>query len=186
MDGFDPRDSENELAKKSAAIFGRVKKLEMQPSPYMKTRVLAQFREKRTKSLRLRFWQVLAVGSGLLAAGLVFVMFAGPTGNGLGHYGAVVDRQIAIRLDLSAESPQVAYVEVQLPDGVHFYSKSYPEFASLRTLTLDRPAGSSQSLPIVVLSNQAGVKDVVVKFLGSDKQVIAVRNLKIKFDRRTA
>lgn len=180
---------DKELELRTAAALGKLRGLDLRPSPYMKTRVMALYREKQRKSQQIRFWRVFSALSGSIAAAVIVLALSplNPFSASNGYYGATVNRQIAIRLDLSAESEQVAYVEVTLPNGVEFYSKRFPELASQRMLTLPKPQGAGESLPIVVLSNQAGIKDVTVKFLGSDKQILAVRKLKIKFtDTRSA
>jgi|SRR5579885_3196532 len=174
---------ERELREISSAYLAKLRDQRDAPSPYMRTRLLAMIREKKSESRRLRFWRIWGLSGGMAAAALL-VVFAIRASAPASYFGGTVNRDMAIRLDLSAEAPQVAFIEINLPEGVQFFSKSYPELASRRVLLLEKPAGSS--LPIVVRSADSGVRDVKVKFLDSEKRVVAMRTLRIRFAQRAS
>jgi len=164
----------------SKAIFGRVRAHELSPGPYLKTRVLAHQRELNQGSGKLRHWRRLAIGA--LSIALIFAASTLLLGK---RYDALVNQTVAIRLDsssLGSELSQVAFIRIELPAGVQFHSKSYPQISEQPSLTLAwQPGTPLDHIPVLVRATEDGLKTVRVSFLNGDNRVLSSDQIQIRF-----
>jgi hypothetical protein len=159
--------------------FNEARQMDLQPSPYMRTRILAELRERKSLYLTVALWKRLAGGSIALVLGLlIWTSTKKATG-----FEAVVNQPYAVRVEMAElQTELIAGAEISLPDGVYFYSEAYPELKEKRSLDLAWNGSLSQSvLPFVINGSEKGKKDVKIKFFDNQRKVIAERTLNIEF-----
>ena len=109
------RDTQTEMNVRR--VLAEARKAAPEPSPYLKTRVLAELRSRQQES-RLRIWKLFAMTSGAFSVLIVASLFlmAGPSTNG--SYVAKVDDHVLIRVEVEKLQGQgVRFAEVELPQG---------------------------------------------------------------------
>ncbi len=166
--------------KLSQALFSQIAELELSPGPFLKTRILAHQKEIDSKKIRIAWWKKSAIGAFSLA-----ILFAFSSLFLNFKYEALVNQTMAIRIDTKAvgkDLGKVAYVRIELPDGVNFQSKSYPDLAKLNSLTLAWNASQSiDKIPILIRSFQGGTKEVNVSFLDNNSRLLSSEKIHIRF-----
>lgn len=149
---------------------------------FLKTRIFTAYRERQRS--RKKFF----LGTGALATSfcLALVLFANIfiTENKSDQvFLAVVNSPVAIKypLDKIANSQ---FVKVSLGEGVYFRSQQFDRLLD-RSLVLDVSSfiDELQSLPVVVESNEEGVKEVMFEFYDMQKNLIKTDILKVRFQR---
>jgi hypothetical protein len=164
----------------SQAIFARLGAHELSPGSYLKTRVLAHQKELEQGRRKARVWRRLAIGA--LSVAVIFAASTLWVGK---RYDALVDQTVAIRLDsssLGTELSQVAFIRIELPAGVQFHSKSYPEISEQASLTLAwKPGTPLDRIPVLVRATEDGLKTVRVSFLNGESRVVSSDQIKIRF-----
>lgn len=166
------------------ALFAQVRKAEVEVPPYMKARVLAHLRQDQ-KQVRgsLFFWKALSLGSlmSLLFLGIFsFNLYQKSTSDG------ITQQAYVIHIDFNSEDRGlVAKAEIELPKDVHFVSskKQIREERSL-TLPVDIKAVGRGKLPFVVSSSFSGEKDIKVRLLNENNELVREKVLKLKFARQ--
>ncbi len=151
-----------------------------EPSPYLKTRILAEYRSRRQEQ-RIRWWKFLTLGSAAASAMVVAGLFL--ITQPKGAYVAQVDEKVLIRVEVEKlQGTGVKFAEVDLPDGVHFYSEKYPELKDLRSVTLAWNENMDMSrLPVVIQASEAGAKKIRIRFLNNDHALLKEQQVMIKF-----
>jgi len=174
------QDKQLESAKRIVdGAFSQARQMDLQPSPYMKTRILAELRERNSRKSAATLWKRVAAGCFTFGLGaLIWISTMKSTA-----FEAVVNQPYVVRVEMAElQTELIAGAEIALPDGVTFFSENYPELKEKRTLEL---AWNGQLktpvLPFVINGGHKGVKEVKVRFFGSDKKVIAEKILKIDF-----
>ena len=174
MNGPTNKQDQQEIEK----VFDQVRQLSPEASPYLETRVLAQWQGRQPR-LSLSFWKRFALGSSALSVMLLAVavwLLLKPT-----TYAAFVDQQFAVHIELKdLDQSRIAKSRIELPDGVFFEVVNLPELKNQRSLTLRwtrRAIG--QDFPIVLSASEAGMKTVRVQFLDENDSVVAVRTFRI-------
>ncbi|HLE10358.1 MAG: hypothetical protein A2504_04325 [Bdellovibrionales bacterium RIFOXYD12_FULL_39_22] len=153
------------------------------PPPYMKTRILARFREKKQKTGGvLMLWKQIALSGAALAIVIVF---------GLRFFAddfirANLNTPLAVKVEIGElKKANVAYAEIVLPDGVVFYSKKFPELNKESSLVLDwEVAVRNGHLPFIIEGIGEGNKVIVLKFYDLSNRLIAEKTLKVSFDKK--
>lgn len=171
---------ENRDEKQIKALLGRLRDTETaEPSPYLKTRVLARVREEKRKASRVRQWLwgfCGATATGAVAM-IAWIQVSSPT------FKAVAHQPVAVRVDMKdLGGKNIARATVELPEGVQFFSKKFPEIAAKTSLDLP-VAAAPHALPIVIQADEAGMKSVKVRFFNEENRFVAERVLKIQFKR---
>ena len=163
-------------------ILAEARRAAPEPSPYLKTRVLAELRS-RNQERKLRVWKFLALGSGAFSALIVASLFLVSKSAKDGSYVAQVNERVLIRVEVEKLQGQgVKFAEVELPKGVQFYSERYPELKDLRSVTLAWNESMDLSrLPVVIQATEAGSKKIRIRFLGSDHALLKEQQVTIKF-----
>jgi hypothetical protein len=152
----------------------------IQPPPYMKTRILARFRELNRKAGVLMWKKLIFAGAALailVVFGLKIFVYDFTSAN--------IGVPLAVKIEVNElKNSQIAFAEIVLPDGVMFYSQKFPEFREKRSLTLDwEIAVKNGHLPFVIEGGSAGRKVIVVRFFDLENKLIAEKSLKISFEK---
>lgn len=161
-------------------LFSQLREMEVEASPYLKTRVLAHLDEQKKIRRSLLFWKLLSAGS---VMSVVIVGFLA-----LGLYqkapsDGVTKQAYVIHLDFNqADKNLVAHAEVELPQDVHFVSsnKAIQEERKLKLPVQVKEAGRGK-LPFVVTSEFSGEKEIKVRLLNEKDELVREQVLKLKF-----
>jgi hypothetical protein len=170
----------NEQENRIKALFEQARGLTYEPSPYLETRVLAELRERKHRHSSLLFWKQVALAASTACLALfIYVTFF--TGNGA--YNAQVNQAVAVRIELvKTLSSEIALAQIDLPEGVRFYSRRHPELQDQRQLTVAWESLKGKShLPFVVKADTAGIRTVRVSFYDRNHVVVTTKTLKINF-----
>lgn len=162
-------------------IFKTVKDSYFEGSPYMKTRVLAVMREQQRNRKKVFFWQKVAgaISMAALAVVLVVANLDSPK-----YFDANMQEALAVRLPLEEfKGHKVAYAEIELDNGVEFYSQSFPEISEQVRLNVDwnKIVANNYILPIVVKGMEPGTKVVRVKFMDENQNMVDEKVVPIRF-----
>lgn len=145
---------------------------------YLSTRVLAHY-ETQSVHKRLRIWKLLATAFGLSAVVLVsmFTMKSDPS------FQASVFQPHVVRVQVDAmPEGQVVEAQITLPQGVEFYSASFPELSAERQLVMDVSLKDGKLIaPFVVRGHEQGRKKVKIHFLNDKQQVVMEKTVDILF-----
>lgn len=160
-------------------LFARVQKAPLEPSPYMKTRVLAHWRETRSNR-GLLFWKLI---SGISLAGILVLGFTNYQLLQQKKTDGVTQQAYVIHIDFNqSDKEMVAMAEVELPENVHFVSAN-KEVREERKLTLpvSVKALGRGKLPFVVSSENSGEKSIRVRLLNEKNELVREQVLKLTF-----
>jgi hypothetical protein len=174
-------DSKTELHLEGEAkgLFNKARAISLEAPPYMQTRILAELRERQSRSWKLSLWRRLAVSCAAFGMGLLIWVSAFQSS---GIFEAVALKPHVVRVEIKdLESELLAGAEISLPEGVSFYSEAFPELKEKRTLELAWEKGQKPFIPFVIQGDQTGIKEIKVKFLDSNRSVIAEKILKVRF-----
>lgn len=170
----------SEETQKLNSIFGSLRESKIEPSPFLKTRVLARANEGKSLQNSLFFWKAISVGSLFsLAAALIltFNLYKKTQVDGIANQAYV------IHIDFNdADKTSVARAQIELPNDVHFVSKS-GKMRDQRSLTLPvavKTLGKGK-LPFVVSADVAGDKEIKVRLLDQNDKVVREQVMKLKF-----
>lgn len=166
-------------AAKVEDIFKEMRGLAPRPNPFLATRVLAIAKERK-KAKRSPLGLGFLLGSASMA-GLALLAFFLLTP---GSYNGVVGQQMAIWVDTrDVKKTEVAFVQIVLPNGVHFEADGMPELRELRQLTVAW-SEETKSLPFVIQSGEEGTRAVEIRYLNSKKEIVKNSTLKIRFKKQ--
>lgn len=166
-------------------LFADLRKVEISAPVFMKTRVLAQLREARSLRSKLFFWKAIST---FAMTALVVVLLVTFNLSRQPSPVVVANQVYVIHIDFNQDDQtRVAQAEVELPEGVQFESKR-PEIRGLRKLKLPVTIGGvgRAKLPFVLSSASAGEKEIQVRLLDSDNQLIRKQVMKFKFAQASA
>lgn len=175
------------LESESRSAFQSMRNAELEPSPFMKSRILARLEEKKSVGWREAWsnawvWRAVSAVAITACAVLIITRTQDTTNSNQGQVYAL--QPYVIHLDLGGEGLRDAQIaEVELPDGVKFVSKAHPEISELRKLQLPVPDSSTgrSRLPFVVRADRVGVQDLKLKILNEKNEVIEERVLSVNF-----
>lgn len=165
--------------KKIESIFREANSAVIEPSPYLKTRVLARLREEKARSQVTRWKWVALFGSAfsmMLVAVVMLSLSESP-------FIANVGKPVLVKVEMeNIRTEDVAFAEIILPEGVYFYSSQFPEMNDRRSLTLDWDSKfASGRLPFVIKSNRAGSGEVLVLLKDRNQIVTGQKKVLIRF-----
>jgi hypothetical protein len=178
---INPFEADEELAQRSRALLAATDP-GLQAPPFLKTRVLAHWREKEARARNLRWWQRVAATSLALSLSLVLWVTL-RSGSSVQSFQATANQPVAVKVEMhELKMAEVAQVEIELPEGVQFFSLKYPDLQSHRKLSLAwNPTLDSASLPFVIQSSLVGKRAVKVRFLNGKNELVTERTLEIEF-----
>ena len=166
--------------KQLSSIFAQVRAIDLEVSPYLKTRVLANLRQSPEQTGRLFFWKSLALAS---LFSVLFLAFVSLNLYQKSRTDGVTQQAYVIHIDFDqADKDVVATAEIELPEDVHFVS-SKKEVREERKLSLpvDVKMAGRGKLPFVVTSDFSGEKEIKVRLLNENDQLVREQVLKLKF-----
>jgi len=178
----DTQDKQNDQALGALRSLGDVG---VQPSPYMKTRVLAKVRAEKSKRPSYLKWLWPSI-SGALAFALLVVLVR-PDFDQQNPAMQVAKYEIGqpymLKVDLRTyEDQEIAQARIRLNDVVAFSSKRHSHIKQLKSLTLQwEQLAGKQYLPIVIEGLQSGDGQVLVEFLNDQGQVVDSTTMDLKF-----
>ncbi len=162
-------------------LFDGVASLRLKPSASFKDKVLQATRMKSAKTASPSFFKMAAVS----ALAFVFGIAGATYLVSRGAFVAAVSQQVAINLDLGSHVKGTqCSVRVELPNGVHFFSKANPEIAQNSSLELPcatQGGALASNFPIVLQGSEEGLKRVSVHFLDGSQQEVSKSVYKIRF-----
>ena len=172
MSDLNQNHSEADRDTRLEALFARALAIPVEAPAFLETRVLAR---------RLFFWRAWALGLGAACCVVVSIAFFS-SGHGI-DLRAGVGTPHVVRVELeNLDKALVANAEIVLPDGVFFYSESFPGIRDRRELKFAWADGKSpHNLPFVIKSDSPGVHLVRVLFRDGNGAVVGERVLKIEF-----
>ncbi len=166
---------------RSRALFAAAREERIEAPLYLQTRVLARLKTQQDQTRRLLRWRMFSLALMIflsLASGLFL-----KSRQENAPFVATVDRPMAVKIELaSATDLKATGIEIMLPEGVSFYSETHTSLAEERSLqlTLD-PSFAGGTLPIVIRSQSHGLKEIKIRFYGSEHELISEKSLTIQF-----
>ena len=159
----------------------------VEASPFLKTRVMARIKESQKRNGALKLWKILSGGLATLSA-VLLVLLVSPLNRHTEDtaLNAQVGKTVVLRIDADdvlMSIQDVTFAEVELPDGMKFESKRFPQVAQQNTLRL-RLENSQQQLgylPIPIRAHSDGIKTVQIRYLNSEYAVVAIRSVPVNF-----
>lgn len=162
------------------SMFLKVGNSQLEPSPFLKTRVLIHVKEGQKHQKTVRFWQFFSASS--FAVMLLIGFYAIHTLNSVKNNG-IANQAYVIHVEFNQDDlSKVAKAEVMLPEEVNFMS-SKGKVHSQRQMTLPvqiKTAGRGK-LPFVVSSSVEGEKNIRVRLLDENDNLVREQVLKFKF-----
>ena len=157
-----------------------------EPSPYMKTRILANVREAEAQKQKAFPWLQLVFGSLAAAALAVVITFqVMPTSQG---EVVALGKPYLVKADLRLlEEADLSYVKVELVGSVQFSSDKFEHIKEMRSLTLswDKLVGK-QYLPVVVKGVEKGESHVKIHFYNDAGEVVKTQDYQLDFTREAS
>ncbi len=169
---------EKENEQRIKTLFQEAQKQPLDSNPFLKTRILAELKLAKEKKRSL-MWKSFAFVSPLVVAAALLIVFFLQSSS----FNAVINQNILVKIEVKEIDPKVAFAEIELPDGVYFHSKLYPDISKKRTLlfVIDESFLGGH-IPIVIKSEKTGSKKLKVNFLNSEQKSVEKRFIKINFD----
>lgn len=178
-------DSNNQLLATEVRRFLKPLKDELpEVSPYLKTRVLARVRESAPErsygfSFRLAFGSIMSLALMISSASYINRIVHKDSAP---NFVAVAQKPTVVKMDLKDLKIAASRAQVELSEGVRFYSQRFPDIKNKNQIDIDWKNQSAPStLPIVVRSETGGNQYVHVKFFNDQDQLVSERVLKIQF-----
>jgi len=164
------------------AAFQKARRIPISPPPFLETRVLAGLRERQHKSRKLVFWQTIAVFSAAFSLFVVSRDWLRSTRE-LAPYRAQIQQATLVSVEVQPlESSQIAFAEIDLPEGVTFFSKAHPELAGQRNLTIPwSPETGKSRFPFAIRGDNTGIQTVYVRFRDNQGTLLVEKALNIRF-----
>ena len=169
----------------SKAALQSLKSLSMEPSPFLKTRVLAQMRERKQSQVGTvhGYIKKYFMHAGLATA-FIFVVTFSFLQNKTVIPTYETGQAYVIRMDIRPyKDSKIAYAEVVLGDErVQFSSSKFAEISAQKKLTVSWDnLVEKQFLPIVIKGMSAGQSKVVVNFYDSENNLVKSQDVNLNF-----
>lgn len=146
--------------------------------PYIKSRVLSTLKSNQ-HARQMKFWKwfgILSPTVSAIAIGVFFV-FSSPV------FEAETNQPVMVKVELKKMSElQVEFAEIELPEGVYFYSSKFPEIRSQRKVRVAANVILSDELPLVIKSEVKGKQTIKVQFLNQSGSKVGEKSILIKFN----
>jgi hypothetical protein len=161
------------------SLFQQARKADFEPSPYMRTRILAQLRDDQKPAARIKIWKLftaISLSALVLVSAYTLNLMSKIESNG------VVTQAYVIHVNFNENDlAQVAKAEVVLPDDVNFVSKGLAQNKRSLKLPIDVKSVGRGKLPFVVTSKTDGEKLIRVRLLDENDNLIREQDLNFKF-----
>ena len=153
---------------------------DLEPSPFMKTRLLAQFKEREQKRKSVFIWKLVSGFSVTACAVLAITLINQPSTDSK----AMADNPYVIHMDFnSGDLKSVTSAEIYLPEKVHFVSGGSQDLKDRKILRLPLKVGQAgrTRLPFVVSSSEIGMQILRVRLYDDNGDLLKEKDLKIRF-----
>jgi hypothetical protein len=113
----------------------------------------------------------------------VVAVFWGVTRSGQDGFAAHMGEHVLVKVEVAQlQDAGVRFAEIELPAGVSFYSERYPELKDKRTVVLAlSDAMKISNLPIVIQSEEAGKKQIKIRFQNAEHETLKEKEVTIRF-----
>ncbi len=177
MNDFPNKEEHDKLQR----LFAQASAVPLDPPPFLATRAAAHGAAMHRSRRQLFFWRFLSAGlASAFAIAFVFASY-GPSSHS-NRLAASVNKPHVVMVKVQ-ELPSLAAAEIELPEGVYFYSESIPGLKERRELKLAWAPGAKPYLPFVVTGDSEGMRQVTVRLRDSDGKVLEERKIEILFRR---
>lgn len=177
----------NQYETQSKDAFRRLRETELEPSPFMQTRIMARLKDHGGARREIVFWRWLSGLTMAACAVLAWVHFSAAPG--IDGSKAIAMQPYVIHVDFGDTRPTGATIaEIELPEGVEFVSKAHPEVAKMRSMRMELPEqveGRSR-MPFVVSAAKSGRQDLKLRILNEKDEVIQERIVSVTFTGKSA
>lgn len=170
-----------------ANAFAIARRTPVAASPFLETRILAELKtrkERHSWSRQLFIWRALAATCAALT--LFVVSRELLPGSGKHTFQAQARQAMVVSVEVqSLESSPIAFAEIDLPEGVSFFSKAHPELAGQRNLMIPwspEPGKALARFPFAIRGEKTGEQLLHVRFRDSSGALVTERALHIKFN----
>ena len=159
-----------------------LKSLSVEPSPFLKTRVLAHAREQRQSKISFfkKYFLIPSITAAL--AILVSISYLQKKDSAVPTY--AMGKDYVIRMDIRPfKDEPIAYAEIVLDDeNVQFSSIKFSEISAQKKMTVSwENLVEKQFLPIVIKGLKAGSSKVVVNFYDANNNLVKTQDVNLKF-----
>ena len=163
------------------AALEHVKNTEIEPSSFLKTRILANIKAGSVKKSRnyLFVFSPKLIFSSLLLLFIFSMIFFQKVENSI----FPVSKPYMVKIDIrSLKDADVDSVKVELAGVISFSSKKFTEIKNLKELTLSwENLVGKQYIPIVIEGEKSGKGSLKVYFYNSQNKLITNKLLSFKF-----
>ncbi len=185
MGNWENNISDHDAEKLVLSVFKRDHKVIYEPSPEVLAHTMTQVSKAKRKNPQHRnqYRSVMAFASASLAVAVIVTLSLTNTKNSIPSFNASTNQVVKITVQMEAlPEAQIASVEISLPDGVKFYSNKYPELMEKQKLELafDEDLKKAQ-LPFFIKADKSGHREVKVRFLDSNHNLVAERSYNFDF-----
>ncbi len=178
--------NDQQLAEQMISLTQDIRSLEVEPSPFLNSRILAQFSapkvEMDNSPNRRSLWFSVASFVSLFLFAISFLILAKNTSD---TFNAAVAQPILISVDTDEAIGQhaVTSARIRLPDGTFFYSKRHTELKHQREYRFSAQQIKNHLLSFIIESKDSGIKKVLVEFLNDQNDIISKKEVVIKFNK---
>ncbi len=164
-------------------LYKELRKEPIQAPDFVESQILARLRERQASRGRLVLWRFAAFALTILLVSLgIFQLQQSQDG-----FEVEVNKPYAVRVPLTELNvSEFAEAEIELPEGVYFYSKTMEDLNTMQSLRVAwDDSFDREFIPFVIKSNIEGTKEVLVKFYSEDNKVLSQKKVKLQFIRAT-
>ena len=163
--------------------FSALKSARIEAPPFRKSRILAQLEGRKKASREVLFWRLIA-GVATCACIALVAFNSRSLFSSEGNESLYAMKPYVIHVDFGNEKLTGAMIaEVELPDGVKFFSKAHPEVSKLTSMRMDIPdviEGRSR-LPFVVTADRPGIAHLKIRIMDENNQLVRERVISVNF-----
>lgn len=159
-----------------------LKTLSVEPSPFLKTRILAHVREQ--KQSKVSFFKKYFLVPALTAAVAIVMTIGYLKSKDSGVPAYAMGQDYVIRMDIRPyKESAIAYAEIVLGDEkIQFSSSKFTEISVQKKMTISwENLVEKQFLPIVIKGLKEGSSKVVVNFYDASNNLVKSQDVHLKF-----
>lgn len=175
------KDPKDQLKSEMDALLAPAKRVQARPQPFHLAKLKRDVSSSSPKS-SLHFWKYFALGNFaclLLVTTLLFKSHFSPS-DPLAHKVKVNEAYI-VKFDLQPmRTLQAQLVEIELPEGIVFYSQANPSVADKRSIYISIDVlEQMKALPIAFRGQEKGEREIAIRFLDEAKNLIDKKTVKV-------
>jgi hypothetical protein len=163
-----------------------LKSLSAEPSPFLRTRILARVRENKVQKVSFfkKYFLQTAFGTamGFVLAFVLFQKMNSQSPTEIATY--LTGQAYVIRMDIRPyKESEIAYAEILLNDeNIEFTSSQHSEISQQKKLIVSwESVVQKQFLPIVIKGTKSGPSIVIVNFYDIENKLVNSQNVNLQF-----